>query len=80
MSPFAALATELKAAGVDMNYVRINETPQDSSFCILNYGDEIECFYFERGARFELERFSNVEDAIRYFKNWIMSIDFLRKY
>jgi hypothetical protein len=79
MSLFAALATELKAAGVNMNYVKINQTPQDSSFCILNYGDEIECFYSERGAKFDLKSFSSVEDSIRYFKNWIMGIDFLRK-
>jgi sugar/nucleoside kinase (ribokinase family) len=80
MAAFSALTNELKAAGVNMNYVKINETPQDSSFCILNYGDEIECFYSERGAKFELKSFSNVDDSIRYFKKWIMSIDFLRKY
>lgn len=73
MSPFANLATELKPAGIRMGQIRINETPQDCCFCILNYGDEIECFYFERGGKFDLVSFASQPEAIEHFKNWVLS-------
>jgi len=73
MQPFANLAHELESAGIRMEQIRINETPQDCCFCILNYGNETECFYSERGAKFDLKSFSSHPEAIRHFKDWVLS-------
>lgn len=73
MQPFARLSEDLKIAGIAMANIRINETPQDGCFCLLNYGDVVECFYSERGAKFELETFTSQENAIEYFKKWVLA-------
>lgn len=73
MSPFANLATELESAGIRMGQIGINETPQDCCLCILNYVDEIECFYFERGGKIDLVSFASQPVAIEHFKNWVLS-------
>lgn len=73
MQPFARLAHELEFAEIRMGQVRINEAPQDCCFCILNFGNEIECFYSERGAKFDLRSFTSQLEAITYFKEWVLS-------
>ncbi len=79
MNPYAKLAEELEEAGIDLRSIRINETPQDCCFCILNYEPEVECFYSERGTKYELVAFSDSESAIRHFKGWVLSMEHLHK-
>lgn len=73
MNRYAIAAHELANAGVRASAIRINETPNDNTYCILNYGDSIECFYFERGAKHELHSFQSDVEAIAYFKEWVLS-------
>jgi len=44
----------------------------------LNYGNEIECFYFERGIKFEVKSFASQTESIEYFKQWVLSNETLR--
>ena len=79
MSNYKSLEIELENLGVDLNCIRINQTPLDSTFCILNYGDEVEVFFFERGIKFDLEAFDSNAEAIEYFKKMILPIPFVYK-
>lgn len=80
MGGYSDLAQQLGAAGIDLRSIRINSTPSDSTFCILDYGDgQIEVFFFERGQKFELHRFTQPEDAIQHFKQQVLSNPYLRK-
>lgn len=76
---FTNLANELKSAGIRMEQIRINEIPQDCCFCILNYGNEVECFYFEHGCKFDLASFTSHSEAIMHFKKWVLSNETLYK-
>ena len=70
----------MDAAGVDLKSIRINKTPSDSTFCILDYGDgEIEVFFFERGGKYELQRFTDQDTAIEYFRQQVLSNPYLKK-
>lgn len=77
MNQYKKLEVELKEIGIKMNLIKINLTPEDGTFCILNYGDEIETFYSERGTKSELQKFNSSNDAIEHFKDWVTSIDYL---
>jgi len=64
-----------------MGALRINETPSDNTYCILNHGDVIETFYFERGGKFELKVFAKdaTAMAIAHFEEWVLSDQTIRK-
>ena len=79
MKEYENLENQLKSSGVKMNLIKINQTPEDSTFCILNYGEEIETFYFERGVKSELHSFTKNSEAIEHFKKWVTSIEYLCK-
>lgn len=73
MSAYEKLRQTLDEKGVALNAVRINETPSDNTYCILNYGDEIEIFYFERGIKFDLRTFKVEDEAIGQFEEWVLA-------
>ena len=79
MSKYKSLEIELENLGVDLSCIRINQTPLDSTFCILNYGNEIEVFFFERGIKFDLETFDSNDEAIKHFKDMILPVPFVYK-
>jgi hypothetical protein len=79
MSNYKSLEIELENFGVDLNCIRINQTPLDSTFCILNYGNKIEVFFFERGIKFDLETFDSNDEAIKHFKDMILPVPFVYK-
>ena len=80
MGRYSDLAAQLDSEGVDHRSIRINSTPPDSTFCVLDSGDgEIEVFFFERGSKYELHHFSNQDAAIEYFRQQVLSNSYLKK-
>lgn len=80
MSRYSDLVQQLEAAGVDLRSIRVNRTPSDSTFCILDYGDgEIEVFFFERGGKYDLQRFTDPEAAVEHFRQQVLSNPYLMK-
>ena len=78
MSVYQNLKESLKAKGVLMAAVRINTTPSDNSYCLLDNGSEIETFYFERGGKYELRTFTDQASAIAFFEEWVLSDQSIR--
>jgi hypothetical protein len=73
MKKYEALYNELISKGVRKDAIRINLIPMDNTYCILNYGNEVEVFYSERGVKFDLKPFSSDDEAIDYFRTWVLS-------
>lgn len=64
-----------------MSALRINDTPSDNTYCILNHGDAIETFYFERGGKFERRAFTEdaTATAIAHFEEWVLADQSIRR-
>ena len=73
MEIYEALFNELTKKGVRRDAIRINLSPTDNTYCILNYGEEIEVFYSERSTKFDLKTFTSDIDAIKYFTELVLS-------
>ena len=59
------LKKEMIARGVNESIYAIDTLPSYEGFCIYDARSEIEVFYFERGNRFELESFKDVQERWR---------------
>lgn len=80
MHAYEALRQRLIAKGIYMHCISINETPSDGNYCILNYGDEIEVFQFERGIKYDLVTFKSESEAISHFEEWVSAQGHIYKY
>ena len=67
----AELRSALVAGNFRSDEYRILEAPDDSTWCIRKQGKTWLVFYFERGTRWELQRFKTETDACEYFYNQI---------
>ena len=67
---------ELKSVLEDREFrsdgYRILEAPGESTWCIKKQGKTWLVFYFERGTKFELQRFKEESAACEYFYNRIV--------
>ncbi len=67
------LKKEMVIRGVDRSTYAIDPLPLYEGFCIYDARSIIEVFYFERGHRFELQSFEDVQEAIKYFKGMVFN-------
>ena len=67
------LKKEMIARGVNESIYAIDTLPSYEGFCIYDARSEIEVFYFERGNRFELKSFKDVQAAITCFKQMVFN-------
>lgn len=67
------LKKEMIARGVSESIYAIDTLPSYEGFCIYDARSEIEVFYFERGNRFELKSFKDVQEAIICFKQMVFN-------
>lgn len=65
------LKKEMIARGVNESIYAIDTLPSYEGFCIYDARSEIEIFYFERGNRFDLKNFKDVQEAITCFKQMV---------
>ncbi len=63
----ADLRKVLDAEKIDKAGYRINEPPGESAWCLKKQGKIWLVYWFERGERFHLNRFSSEEIACEYF-------------
>jgi hypothetical protein len=66
-----ALRAALKEGGVDPQNYRILDVPGEGTWCIRKQGRTWLVFYFERGAKWELQRFKSETSACEYLLNRI---------
>ena len=62
--------------GIHREAYAIDTLPRIEGHCIYDAKSHIEVFYFERGVKFQQKKFSDVEDAISYFKAEVLSDPF----
>jgi hypothetical protein len=67
----SALREALNESGVDPQSYRILDVPGESTWCIRKQGKTWLAFYFERGAKWELQRFKSEASACEYLFNRI---------
>ncbi len=67
------LKKEMIARGVNESIYAIDTLPSYEGFCIYDARSEIEVFYFERGNRFELKSFKDVQEAVTCFKQMVFN-------
>lgn len=63
------LQATLDAEGFSRASYRINQQPDESTLCVKKQGKIWLVFYFERGTRYDLQRFHPEEAACEYFLN-----------
>ncbi len=56
----------------DARRYRVLEKPDDSTWCIERRGKTWLVFWFERGTRFDLQRFKTEGAACEYFLNQVV--------
>lgn len=59
----------LQRLKVDELDYRVLDAPGDSTWCIRKQGSTWLVFFFERGRKYDLERFQNEHSACEYFLN-----------
>jgi len=69
----AELKEVLDAEGINKADYRIDEPPGESTWCLKKQGKVWLVYWFERGERFDLQRFSSEEAACEYFLNQLRS-------
>ena len=62
------LKSEMLTLDIAPQYYGIDELPFDEGFCIYDARSVIEVFYYERGQKLQLKAFTEVQQAICYFK------------
>jgi hypothetical protein len=72
MMDIAALNNALTEGGHDPQSYRVLDAPGESTWCIRKQGKAWLVFYFERGAKWELQRFVTEDAACEYFLNRII--------
>lgn len=65
----SALRAALSERGIDPNGYRILDAPGEATWCIRKQGKAWLVFYFERGTKWELQRFKTEAAACDYFFN-----------
>jgi hypothetical protein len=65
----AQLRDALVKGGYDSRNYRVMEAPDESTWCIRKQGKSWLVFYFERGSRWQLQRFATESAACEYFLN-----------
>lgn len=68
MDIFSLKAT-LSELGADPQGYRILDAPDENTWCIRKQGKAWLVFYFERGTKWELQRFKTEASACEYFLN-----------
>jgi len=63
----------------DRSVIGIDELPMMEGYCIYDARKEIEVFVYERGQKLYVKYFQNVDEAIIYFKEWVLDDPTLRK-
>lgn len=63
----SALRAALDKRGVDPLNYRILDAPDEATWCIRKQGKTWLVFYFERGTKWELQRFSTEASACEHF-------------
>ena len=58
---------------VNKSIIGIDELPLLEGYCIYDARSTIEVFYYERGNKFDVKNFSDIDKAINYFKRLILS-------
>jgi hypothetical protein len=76
---FAELKKYLIQKKVFRNYYGIGELPSFEGYCLLEIGDEFEIFYFERGQKQGVQKYIDVNEAIRQFKIMVLTDSSTRK-
>ena len=61
------------------NIIGIDELPMMEGYCIYDARSEIEVFYYERGQKMDNKSFQDINEAISYFKNWVLTDPTTRK-
>jgi hypothetical protein len=65
----ADLRAALVAGGYDLQGYRVLDAPGESTWCIHKQGKTWLVFYFERGSKWEMQRFKTESAACEYFFN-----------
>lgn len=61
------LRATLSERGVDPRSYRVLDAPDESTWCIRKQGKTWLVFFFERGTKWELQRFKSETSACEYF-------------
>jgi hypothetical protein len=64
-----SLRTAILLEGIDPKQYRIQEEPDENTWCLRRQGKTWLVFYFERGAKREIQRFKSESLACEYFLN-----------
>ncbi|TMN86524.1 hypothetical protein CWB72_19470 [Pseudoalteromonas phenolica] len=59
--------------------IGIDELSMFEGYCIYDARIEIEVFYYERGQKMNNKSFQDINEAISYFKNWVLTDTTTRK-
>ncbi len=65
---------KLKANHIDPENVCFDDALKDDVFCVRNNYSIYEVFYRERGAEYNLKRFSTLSQALEYLYNRLIEI------
>jgi hypothetical protein len=65
----SALRVALAEHGIDPKGYRVLGAPDEATWCIRKQGKTWLVFYFERGTKWELQRFKTETSACEYFLN-----------
>ena len=63
----------IKQGVYDRAIIGIDELPVMEGYCIYDARKEIEVFSYERGQKMDVKYFHDIDDAIIYFKNWVLA-------
>lgn len=74
-----ALKKYLAKKKVYKDIIGIDELPMFEGYCIYDVRSEIEVFYYERGQKMNNKSFQDINEAISYFKNWVLTDTTTRK-
>ena len=72
MTNIAELKSALEDGGFRSDGYRILEAPDECNWCIKKQGKAWLVFYFERGTKWEMQRFKDESAACEYFYNRIV--------
>ena len=73
MTGIADLSRALAESGCDPAGYRVLEPPGEATWCIRRQGRTWLVFYFERGTRYELQRFTSESHVCEYFLSRVTS-------
>tara|TARA_Y100000034_G_scaffold16695_1_gene17998 strand:+ start:1187 stop:1429 length:243 start_codon:yes stop_codon:yes gene_type:complete len=74
-----ALKKYLVQKKVYKSIIGIDELPMLEGYCIYDAQSEIEVFYYERGQKMNNQSFQDINEAISYFKNLVLTDPTTRK-